>query len=477
MGTVKTFAALLPAALLPALAGCSVPLQMSGSERAIAMYRESLGPRGSLSVRHDESTRRDAARHQTSTPDAAPRVLTVEDAVVLAKKNSAQLSALEAGAATAEAGIAAANKHTNPELRISQIRLNQFVEGEPQIRTAVRFSPDRPGDVDAEVAEARAEQAEAQAEARAEEITIEADVRWLFDDVALIDAEIAAARAVAEARRALAAQMKNRLAAAEATSIDEAMAELAAVEAESDLAEQQAHRREVLGELLDRIGLEPGASVEVVGEPPLAWPPPDLPSEQALIEEALRRRPEVAIAAARIDAADARAYAERARRFPWFSFVELGYQFTPGTPATPGTLTGLAWTFQAGVELPIFDTNRAGAAAAGAAKTSSERALAGEVEQVAREVRARLREAEASRALVTEFRTRALPAAAQAGTASKRALEGRNVDVVEALSVDAQRVKVELRLLALVRRYRTAVSELRRAVGGHFPAAASRGAR
>ncbi|TKC93015.1 TolC family protein [Polyangium fumosum] len=474
MAALKRYAALLPAALLPALAGCSPPLHLSGSERAIAMYRESLGPRGALTVRRDESVRRGTSARAASTSDAAPRVLTVEDAVALAKKNSAQLAALEASATTAEAEVAAADKHKNPELRITQMRLDQFVEGEPRIRTALRFSPDRPGEVDADVAEARAAKAEAQAEAQAEAITIEADVRWLFDDVALIDAEIAAAHAIAEARRSLASQMKTRVAAAEATSIDETLAELAAVEAESDLAEQQAHRREVLGELLDRIGLEPGASVEVVGEPPLAWPPPALPSEQALIEEALRRRPEVAIAGARIDAADARAYAERARRFPWFSFVELGYQFTPGTLPTPGTLTGLAWTFQAGVELPIFDTNRAGTAAAGAAKNSSQRALAAEVERVAREVRARLREADASRELVTAFRSRALPAAAQAGSASKRALEARNVDVIEALSVDAQRVKVELRLLALIRRYRTAVSELRRAVGGRLPASVSR---
>ncbi|MDI1451604.1 TolC family protein [Polyangium sp. 6x1] len=477
MGAVKRYAALLPAALLPVLAGCTAPLQASGSERAIAMYRESLGPRGALSFRHDESTRRESEGRTSSAPDATPRVLTVDDAIALAKKNSARLSALEAGASTAEAGVAAADRYKNPELRISQIQLDQFVAGEPQIRAAVRFSPDRPGEVDADVAEARAAHAEAQAEARAEAIAIEADVRWLFDDVALIDAEIAAARAVAEARRNLAAQMKTRLAAAEATSIDEAMAELAAVEAESDLSEQEARRREVLGELLDRVGLEPGASVEVVGEPPLAWPPPALPSERVLVEEALRQRPEVAIAAARIDAADARAYAERARRFPWFSFVELGYQFTPGTPATPGTTTGLAWTFQAGVELPIFDTNRAGAAAAGAAKTSSQRALAGEVETVAREVRARLREVEAASALVTAFRSRAFSASAQAGAASKRALEGRNVDVIEALSVDAQRVKVELRLLGLVRRYRTAVSELRRAVGGRLPTAAPRAAK
>lgn len=469
MGPLKKYAAVLPAALLPALVGCAAPLQAPGSERAIALYRESLGPKGALSFRREEALRRGAARSAASPPDAAPRVLTVDDAISLAKKNSARLAALESGAAAAEAGALAANRHKNPELRISQLRLDQFVEGAPQARAALRFSPDRPGEIDADVAEARATQAEAQSGARAEVIAIESDVRWLFDDVALLDAEIAAAHAVAEARRSLAEQMKSRLAASEATAIDEAMAELSAVEAEADVAELRARRSEVLGALLDRIGLDPKATVEVVGEPPLAWPPADLPSEQALVEEALRRRPEVAIASARIDAADARIFAERSKRWPWLSFVELGYQFTPET-----RMTGLGWTLQAGVELPIFDTNRAGVAASEGARSASQRALAGEVEAVTREVRLYLREAEATRALVTELRARVLPASERAAHARRRALEGRTVDVIEALSVDAQRVKVELRLLGLIRRYRTAVSELRRAVGGRLPSRASK---
>ena len=100
--------------------------------------------------------------------------------------------------------------------------------------------------------------------------------------------------------------------------------------------------------------------------------------------------------------------------------------------------------------------------------------IAGEVELVAREVRLYLREAQAVRALVIELRARALPAAERAANARSRALEGRSASVIDALAVDAQRVKVELRLLGLVRRYRTAVSELRRAVGGRLPSRGSK---
>jgi len=267
--------------------------------------------------------------------------------------------------------------------------------------------------------------------------------------------------------------MTTRLEGAEATSIDEAMAELAAVEAEANSAFLRARRSEVLGALLDRLGFAPDSSVEVLGEPPLAWPPPALAPEAALVEAALRRRPEVEVAAARINAADARAFAERGKRWPWFSFLELGYEFAPSTVA-PSPTSGLGWTFQAGVELPIFDTNRAGVEASRAARSAAERALSAEVEKVAREVRARLREVQAAAALVTEFRARALPAAERAGSASARALEGRNVDVIRALSVDERRVLVQVRLLGLLRRYREAVAALRLAVGGRLPQAGER---
>lgn len=454
-------AAILLAPLCFSLAGCSLPLQTAGSERAIALYREGRSPSGALALRREGHEGREGRARSAGAPDA----LTADAAVAMAKENSAQLAALNAHADTAAAEVEATDQYPNLELTVSSLRLDQIVEGGARVRPALRLSPPRPGEVGAKVAEARAAEAAARAEAHAAELTIEADVRWLFDDVLLLDAEIAAADAVAEARRSLAARLKERLKASETTSIDEAMAELSAVEAEQDSEDFRARRRETLGELLDRVGVDPAAPVRIVGDPMATWPPPELPAEEALVEAALRSRPEVQIAAARIDAADARLYIERGKRWPWLSSVELGYAFAPGIPA------GLGWTLQFGIDLPIFNTNRAAVTAADTARTAEKRALAAEVERVAREVRKCLREAQATAALVTALRGRALPVAERAGAETKRALEGRNIDVIRALSVDEHRVLVELRLLRLVRRYRTAVAELRRAVGGRLPTA------
>lgn len=437
-----------------ALAGCYVPLQTSGVERAIALYRESRAPSGALSMRHRRAMR---------APEAAPSALTVEQAVALAKENSAEIAALEARAQTAKVTIEATAQYANPQLSVSNLHLNQFVDGEPRVRPSIRFSPSRPGEVDAKVAVARAAEATARADVLAAELTLEADVRWLFDNVLLLDAEIAAAEAVAAARRSLAARMRERLEASEATAIDDAMAELGAVEAEQDSADYRAQQREALGELLDRVGLDPGASVRILGDPMAAWPPPALPPEEILVEAALKRRAEIRIAAARIDAADAQLYIERGKRWPWLSSVQVGYAFQPNMPA------GLGWTFQFGIDLPIFNTNRAAVVAAEEARTAEQHALGAEVEQVAREVRRCLREAQATEALVTELQRRALPVAERADAATKKALEGRGIDVIRALTVDEHRVLVQIRRLRLMRRYRTALADLRRAVGGRLP--------
>jgi outer membrane protein TolC len=447
-----------------------VPASTAGAERAIALYHQGRSPAGALALRRED--RNDRGERQGHDDDGSRRAevaldakgaLTADKAIAMAKANSARLAALEAHTATAAAEVAATDQYQNPSLSVSNLHLDDMVRGKPQVRTAIRVPLSRPGEIAAKVAEARAAEATARAQARAEELAIESDVRWLFEDVVLLDAEIAAVDAVAAARRSLAVRMKERLDASETTAIEEAMVELAAVEAEQDSAEWSARRGQARADLLDRVGLDPGSSVVMVGDSKVAWPPPELPAEETLVDTALRSRPEIQIAAARIDGADARVHLESVKRLPWLSSVEVGYDFAPDVAA------GIGWVFKAGIDLPIFDTNRAAFGAATTARTAEKRALAADVEGIAREVRKCLGEARVARALVTELQRRAPPVAERAAVETKRALDGRGIDVVRALSVDEHRVIVELRLLRSIRRYRTAVADLRRAVGGQLP--------
>ncbi|MGK4001385.1 TolC family protein [Sorangium sp. So ce1036] len=459
-------AALWITLLCAALAGCAAPPRASASDRAIALYREGRSPSGAAA--HRRAGPGLGARGATA---GEPLALTVDDAVAWARERSAELAAQDARADAAAAQIEAEDHFENPELRLSNIDIEPMVHGEPRVSAALRFPFARPGEVGANVAAARADEAKARGEAREIEIAMEAEIRALFDQVLLLDAEIAAADAVAAARRSLAAWMKKQLAAARTTALDEAMTELAVVDAEQDTVDLRAQRSAALGALLARMGLDPSVPVRVIGEPKATWPPPELPTEEAAVELALRRRPEIELAAAQLDEADAALHAGRGERWPWLSFFEVGYDFEPRTR------TGLGWTFGLAVDLPIFDTRSATVTAADAARRAELRAMAAAVELVTREVRTSLSEARAARDAATEIRRRMLPAAERAGEEARRVLESHAIDAGEALEADERRMRLELRWLRSVRRYWEAVGELRHAVGGRLPAEAGRAPR
>jgi cobalt-zinc-cadmium efflux system outer membrane protein len=330
----------------------------------------------------------------------------------------------------------------------------------------IRLSPERPGEISARQGEARAASREARVQVRAEELAVEAEIRWFFDDILLVDAELAASERVAATRRKLASQTREQLATATTTAVDASLADLYAIESEAQVAERRSRRSVLVAALLDRIGRASGVKLQLSGEP-AAWPPPPLPSEQTLIEAALRESPRVAGSATRIDGASARVQLEQTRRWPWLRFVDIGYEFGPSNTNVP------LWTVGAGVELPIFHANGDAVRTAEATKTAARRLLEAEVETIVREVRARLREANAAAALVTEFRNAALPALEQASIETARALESGGINALRALSVDERRSHIEVELLKLVRQYRTAVDALRRAVGGPLPSATS----
>lgn len=440
------------------LEGCYTPLTTQGGEHAVALYRQ-----GQSELRAARRGGAVAASSPAETRhDAAPSTLTVDEALLRARQRSPRLAELNARADAAEAAIGAASQPNNPQLRVGQVRVDQWLDGKPQVRPMLRFSPNRPGELDARASEARASAAQARAAVAAEAAVLDAEVRWIFDDALLLEAEVTAAERAAAARRTLASRMRERLEAAEATRLDGTMAELSAVEAEQDGAERRAQRDMALAALLDLVGVEPSAQVRLVGDP-TAWPPPALPPEGVLVETALRNSPAIAAVAARIDGADARAAIERGKRWPWFTSIDVGYQFAPGVPE------GLGWVLQTGIELPLFHSNGAGARAAQAMSEAERRALTAETERVAREVRSRLRDTQAAAGLVGEFRERMQKTLQSAESEARRALDNRSIDALRALQIEERRAAVELRLLRLVRRYRASAAELRRAVGGRLP--------
>lgn len=466
---------------LTSLTGCHAAPMTDGSAEAIAAYRAAVRSEvardaamreaGGSSVRPATGSAGAAARLGAGSGDArgldgtrdartvvdAP--LDADRAVVLAKKNSARVAELGARVAERGAAIEAAGQRKNPELRVTQIRVARVLDGEGRAAPRLRFSPERPGELDARIAEARADEAEARAALALEERAIEAEVRWLFDDVLLLDAEIAAADRMASARRDLAARGRERVANATGTPVDASLAELSAIEADEASASRRARRALALDALCERIGVAPSDDLRLAGDS-FAWPPPPLAPESVLVERALRQSARIASAAARVDGTAARLHAEEIKRWPWFTFVDIGYAFSPESPA------GLGWTVGAGIDVPIFQTNGGAVRAAEAGHAASRRGLSAEAERTVREVRSQIREVEAAAALVSAFRHDAEPAIVRARAEAAHALAASAIDANRAFAVEERAAHVELRLLDLVRRYRLAVAALRRVVGG-----------
>lgn len=428
-------------AVVAGMLGCYAPMRAKPEERALLVYAE-----------HKSSL--------LAVKTKMPSKLTADMAVKFAKEHSARLLSAEARVNVAEAHKGEVGAWKNPELRLQGLRLDELTGGEPRANVALRIFPPRPGENSALEAEAEAQLSEEKANARLEELADEAFVRFLFQEALLAEEEWKAAKDAADARNSLYAAVKERVALSQATKVDEALANLSSKNAEEEVLRTKGLKDVARQALLARIGADGDVEIELVGDPLDERAIPDLPGEETLVRAALEKRPEVAAAAARVDAADAALSVERTRRWPWLTFAEVGYAFGPDVTA------GLGFSFRAGMELPIFDTGSNRAARAEAERNLAERQFTAEVKRIIEEVRARLREVRAARELLQNDARTMAPALEAARTASKEAFEQGQIDLVRLHVLEEQRFSANALKLKRVRAYRQALSALNAAIGG-----------
>jgi cobalt-zinc-cadmium efflux system outer membrane protein len=442
--------------------GCVGTRPPPALEQALALARE-------LSPGHVVASRPavGAGALLAPEPGAPTRVVRLDEVLRLALAQSARVAELRARVEVARLAVDAAWRFPNPELRFAPVVLDQLAAGDVALRPQLRFSFPRPFENEARMAAARAEEALARGVLQSEEQSLEAEVRWLYDDARLLDAELASLRAIAQSRRQMAERVSQGTEVGAATVLERSLAELSALDVDHDVAAAEQQRAAALARLLDRVGglgplgLHPGDTISLEGQPVEAWKPVPLGDDLALVEAALRRSPAVGVSGARLDAARASIDAERAKQWPWLTLLGAGYQF--GNALTPG------FTLQLGLELPIFDTNRAAVRRSEAAVVAEAKGLAAEVERTSLSVRERARAVRAAEALVAAYLAASGGVLARAREASAATLASPGLDVLRALELDQRRAAAELRLVRLVRAYRSALADLRRAVGGRLP--------
>ena len=432
----------LCAALL--LAGCFHAPGYS-PQRSVATWREMQAGRGD-----EGGERRSEARERGAA-------LTAEQAYQLALANNPDLAVAEAEAQVAEAEIGAARQIENPELRLTNFRVDDAVQSRPGLNLGLRAPIPRPGTVRARVQGARAAAEAAQGERDDARRLLRATVFRLYARVALLRADIDEVTRAAALRAERSKQIAARVDRAVATKVELSLAELAHAETSdeaerlrSELARTEAELQRVIGPGAPRQFVVDGAELRAAD---VAL------DDEALIDRALRARPELRSGQTRVGEARAAHYLAHSEAWPWFKWAQVSYYIGPN--ATPA-----AWGFGLALDVPLFSLNRGEIRAAEARVRQRELEERAGVAAVAGEVSEALARVERATARVQDIEQRLLPRVEDAAREAEAALAAGALDPLAASDVEARRVEARRMLLAAQFERRDAIIALEAAVGG-----------
>jgi len=385
-----------------------------------------------------------------------PASVTLEQAVRLSMARSVELRMAQVDVDVARAAMREAAQADNPELRINNMDIDDFVDSNPNVELLMRFPIPRPGRLAAREDAARAGVYQRQSARRALEAELRGEVVEQFTRVWEIRQRLALARKrleVLKARQALAAKGAG---AGVTTGSEASRRGLAVALQEQRIAQLTSHEEVPRRRLARLVGAPAGSVLDVTLGSGLQG---KVPEREALVRQALRHRPQRETAAWAVNAARARVYVERSEAWPWFRFAQVGYSFR--SPLEPA-----AFGLQVSFNLPIFHQNNGGIERARAellrAELERERwaVRIGEEVDDAREAYA------AAEKRLKSLQERLIPAATQHLEAVRKAVEA-NTEAPDALEraklrrLDTERLLLEARL-----ELRSAHARLEAAVGG-----------
>jgi outer membrane protein TolC len=342
------------------------------------------------------------ARARLPTSEASPKtspptdcVSTEANAVALAIARHPEVARRQsrARALTAESRISQADA---PKLRLSDMRLNRWIDGPARAELELRVPIARPGTLAAEadglLLEAEVEHARAATFAREASL----DVRVAWAKRAHWDERARLAEAEASLLRTAHARYTDHAKSAQVSGLEVLESETALARADgealatrSEIARWDAYIQTATGAVV--CPAPSPSSPSPTDRPSPNDPTGDLArlaADQGLVDKALGRRPEVAaLMSERALTEVETALAERSA-WPWLEWVQLGYHFEDAWSAT-------TWGFALSIELPF---SRWDGAAADAARTRG-RGVDEHARRVVEHIRA---EVEAAQAELTQ---------------------------------------------------------------------------
>ncbi len=377
--------------------------------------------------------------------------LDVEAAVAYARRNGPTATARRNDEAIAAAEIGAAGQLTNPEVRVGRsITDSSVLNASDRVVVGLRLHPDMPWARDAKIAAARADLAAEHARTGSTQRVVAAEIRRLYAALAFGEAT----REVITKQLAVLVQRQQVLAAQVARGT---ATQLEAILSEEDSIDLEATR----GTLEVELARSRSALSTLIGVPHgQTWKPVwDLAKlravettfdRSALRTRALAARPELAEAAHRVQAADARAYRERARRMPWFSYVQ----------AERSVKDTVEWAISLAVTVPVFSLNGGEIEAADARTKSATDARKQLALQTILDVDAAIALAETTGKRAKDLADRVGPLDLALSTVMTQTSSAGIADPVKLLLLEERHVRAERKVLEAALDHRLAIIEL-----------------
>jgi outer membrane protein TolC len=386
------------------------------------------------------------------------KALTLDEALARAMAENPRLRSLRAQIPVGEARIEVASDWTNPQFRLSEVALNDMIDGEPTMEFALRFRFERPGTLGAQAHAAELEVQGLRARIERDEERVKRALERSFLRHSILAQKLLEVDKEIQFRLAHVALVKERLAAGVGVELDLALATLPhgrALDARETL---KARQGDVVEEIRALIGAAPSETLRPLVSAPQLTEREVEPSEEEMIELAMGQRPELRQAAARLGRATARAHIARAERWPWPRFAQINYELRH--PLEP-----VRFGFAVGVDLPVFNSGGDRVAMREAQVNRMRIQEEDLIREIARQVARAHRQVQRRRARLAGLKAHLLPAAEHSGAALKRALDAGAGDPLRTTLVEGRRVRARRAYLDALADYHEALINLDAAAG------------
>ncbi len=384
-------------------------------------------------------------------------VLTEEAAVEKALQHNLDIAALRYAHKAAELAPKGVGLLASPQVRLGVTDVAAELNDPDRKRNNVglAWSPPKWGEMRLKAVLAATRTEEVASELAAAEQRVAAEVRVIYRNLAIAEAQWELAREAVRLRERILAVVREQVTGGVRGALDRSNAELALAEAQAAPEQWNAERAVHRLRLSQKTGIR---SEEIAVAAPQDWysyraAAADRP---ALLREAFANRPELRSAAARCEAAGQALVAARKALYPSLGTVQV-FRRT-NREDSPGS-----WGFQVSVELPVFQWFENGVAAADAQleqcrtkRRAVERSIAAEIDEL-------LARMGAVSAELTGFRQSAIELSGHHVDIARTELAAGQTDKVEPLTAQLRVVSVKQAFLAKLQELRVLEAGLRQA--------------